>query len=478
MRVRAQWLTNEERGAVYSKALRILEHVGMRMQGSNVLPLLQEAGASLNAATGVVRFPPELVAKALASCPRNVLMAGERPDQDVLLDGSRSFFNVSGCAAKTLDQTTGVVRPSTLADLRDGTVVLDATPELDVMWTFVTANDVPLERRELVEYYTYLTETTKPLVFVDCPTETEHVRRIFEILAGDLERFRARPRVSLLCAARSPLEVNGNLLNVTVEFASLGAPTWVYSMPISGATAPVTLAGTLALMWAEVLGTIAAIQTATPGAPVIACCGPGILDMRHTTMSLGNLESTLMGAASTEIGHHLGIPVHNSGLSTDAKHCGVQAGYEKGLKVLAAVATGMDIISGGFGFLDSSSTFSLPMIPIDAEIVAMVQRMAEGIDVSPETLMGDAVERVGIGGDFLKEKATRTRIRAGEHFQPNIASRLPFEQWIGDGRTEIDAAADKIRAALSARAERGPCLSDEQRDELAEVCAYATAEGG
>ena len=59
--------------------------------------------------------------------------------------------------------------------------------------------------------------------------------------------------------------------------------------------------------------------------------------------------------------------MHNSGLSTDAKHCGVQAGYEKGLKVMAAVATGADLVSGGFGFLDSSSTFSLPMVPVDAE---------------------------------------------------------------------------------------------------------------
>ena len=476
MTVRMEWLTGAEREAVYAEALRILETVGMRMQGSRVLPMLRESGALVDDATGVVRFPPGLIADAVAGCPRNVRMAGRQPRHDVLLDGSRTFFNVSGCAAKTLDRTTGAVRPSTLADLRDGTVVLDATPELDVVWTFVTATDVPLERRELVEYYTFLTETEKPIVFVDCPTQTEHVRRICEIVAGDLERFRARPRLSLLCAARSPLEVNGDLLDVTIEFASLGAPTWVYSMPISGATSPITPAGTLALLWAEILGTITAIQTAARGAPVIACCGPGILDMRHTTMSLGNLESTVMGAACTEIGHHLGLPVHNSGLSTDAKHCGVQAGYEKGLKVLAAVATGADIISGGFGFLDSSSTFSLPMIPIDAEIAAMVRRMVDGIDISPETLMGDAVERVGIGGDFLKEKATRTRVRAGEHFMPTIASRLPFEQWTSEGRTEIDAANDTVAAALAARADRGSCLSDDQREELAHVCGITTQE--
>jgi len=446
------------------------------MRGSRLLPRLQEAGANLDATSGVVRFPAELVASALTNCPRNVLMAGETSAQDVLLDGSRSFFNVSGCAAMTLDHVTGKLRPSTLKDVRDGTVVLDATPELDVVWTFVTANDVPLERRELVEYYTYLTETAKPFVMVDCPTQTAPLRRIFEVLSGDLASFRKRPRVSLLCTADSPLGVDGNLLDVTAEFASLGAPVWVYSMPISGATAPVTLAGTLALMWAEILGVITAIQIVAPGAPVIACCGPGILDMRHTTMSLGNLESSLMGAASIEIGHHLGLPVHNAALSTDAKHCGVQAGYEKGLKVLTALATGVDIVSGGFGFLDSSSTFSLPMIPIDAEIAAMAQRMVKGIDISAETLMPEAVERVGIGGNFLKEKATRVRIRAGEHFQPRIASRLPFEQWISGGRSEIDEAIEIIQAALTARSERGPHLTADQRRQLATICGVSPAE--
>jgi trimethylamine---corrinoid protein Co-methyltransferase len=469
MTVRVEWLTAQERDAVYAQALDILERVGMRMKGAAVLPSLREAGADVDDA-GTVRLPAELVQRAVAQCPRELLMAGETPEQDVLLDGSRTFFNVSGCAAKTLDAKTQRVRPSTLDDLHDGTIVLDATPELDVVWTFLTANDVPLERRELVEYYTYLTETSKPVVFVDCPEKTGHVRRIFEIVSGDLQRFRERPRLSLLCAARSPLEVNGRLLDVACEFAALGAPIWVYSMPISGATAPVTPAGTLALMWAEVLGTLTAIQTAAPGAPILACCGPGILDMRSTTMSLGNLESTLMGAASVEIGHHLGIPVHNSALSTDAKHLGVQAGYEKGLKVMAAVATGADICSGGFGFLDSSSTFSLRAIPVDAEIAAMATRMARGIEVAPETLMGEAIERVGIGGDFLREKETRRRVRAGEHFVPRIGSRLPFEQWIAEGRTETDAADDAVRAALAAREERGPHLAEDQRSALAEVC--------
>jgi trimethylamine--corrinoid protein Co-methyltransferase len=476
MTVRMRWLSETQRDAIVSEALGVLERVGMRLSGSQNLDALDAAGALVDHSAGVVRFPPELVMAAVERCPREALMAGARAEKDVLLDGTRTYFNVSGCGAKTLDRETGLVRPSTLADVRDGTVVLDATPQLDVVWTFVTANDVPLERRELLEYYTYLSETEKPVVFVDCPTETAAVRRIFEVLGGTLEDFRARPRVSVLCSVRSPLEINGPLFDVTASLAVLGAPVWVYAMPIAGATSPITLAGTLVVAWAEILGTATAIQALAPGAAVVVCAGGGILDMKAATMSLGSLEHSLMGAASIEIGHHLELPMHSSGLSTDAKHAGPQLGYEKGLKVLTAVATGADIVSGGFGFLDSSSVFSLPLIPIDAEIAAMAKRMAAGIEVTPETLMGDAIARVGIGGDYLHERDTRTRVRAGEHFVPWIGSRLPMRQWMADGKTELQAAEEKIEEALAARRERGPYLSADQRAELAAICGVEDGE--
>jgi trimethylamine--corrinoid protein Co-methyltransferase len=197
--------------------------------------------------------------------------------------------------------------------------------------------------------------------------------------------------------------------------------------------------------------------------------------MRTTNMSLGALENTLIGAACVEVGHDLGLPVHNSALSTDAKHPGIQAGYEKGLKVLPAALVGADIISGGFGALENSNTFYLPMVPIDAEIAAMVRRLTAEVDVGDESLMLEVTERVGVGGNYLKEKVTRERVRAGELFMPEIASRLAYDQWAMEGRVETDAARDKVEAALTARAGRGPYLTDDQRAELSAICGV---EGG
>ncbi len=476
MKCRQSWLSASERDLIIESAMAVLERVGMGLKGAAILGPLEERGARVDHETGIVRMPEALVREALASLPETMVMAGATEAQDVVFDRCNGpHFNPSACIAKTLDFRTGKVRPSTLQDIREGSTVMDATPELDLMWTFATANDVAVERRELQEYHAYLTNTSKPLVFVDCPGETAPVKRIMEVLSGSLEAHRERPRLGLLCAVRAPLEVNTRLLDATCELAQAGMPIFAYSMTMLGATSPITVAGTLAQLWAELLGMVTVVQTASPGTAMLLCCGPGILDMRTGSMSLGSPENTLLGVASVEIGHHLGLPVHNSGLSSDAKHPGLQAGYEKGMKALPAALAGVDLISGGFGALDSSSVWHLPMVPIDAEVARLVKRLVAGAEITPETVMLDVIERVGVGGNYLKEKVTRERVRAGEHFQPVIGSRLPFEQWVAEGRQELDEARDIVEGALAAREAEGggSLLSDDQLAALADICGAA-----
>ncbi len=476
MRLRLTVIDDAERDLIIDSALSILQRLGMRMNGPGVLGLMESHGADVDRTTGVIRIPESLVRSALETLPERLLIAGATPEGDRVLDRhSGPFFNPAGYMAKTLDHRTGNVRPSTLQDVREGSLVMDATPEIDLMWTFATANDVPPEQRQLREYHTYLTHTSKPLVLVDRPTDFGAVTRIMEVLGDGLDGFRERPRLGLLCAARAPLGVNGALIDATCEFARLGAPIWAFTMPMAGATSPVTLAGTLAIMWAEMLGLITVVQTAAPGAAVLACCGPGILDMKTASMSLGSVENTLLGAASVTIGHHLGLPVHNSAMASDAKHPGVQAGYEKGLKALTAALAGVDQVGGGFGALESSSLFHLPMVPIDAEIAAMVRRLVDDTRIDEESIMLDAIERVGVGGSYLKERITRQRVRAGEHFYPSIASRLSYDQWIAEGQTEPGAARERIEEILAAHDARPDAtvtskLTHDQLAALAEVC--------
>ena len=306
------------------------------------------------------------------------------------------------------------------------------------------------------------------MTFVDCPGEVDAVLRICEAHSGDLERFRARPRISTVVTAASPLQVDGGALDIHIALARHGVPIEVYSMTIAGATSPVTLAGSVTQGVAEFLGIATALQVAAPGARAVFCFGSGVLDMLRTTFALGSLESGLMGAMATEVGHYLGVPTLNPGFSTDAKDAGVQAGYEKAMKAATVCGAVPDMVSG-WGLIDSHNTMSLPQSVIDNEMAAMLRRLHQPVEVSEATLAGDAIAAVGPGGSFLGAKDTARRIRAGEHYLPTLSNRLSYEKWAEEGTTPNDVACEQVEL-LAAHADKAPYLDGAQLDEIAAIC--------
>jgi trimethylamine--corrinoid protein Co-methyltransferase len=476
MRQRTSWLSQEEKDLIVREAVTLLERVGMRMSGSRAVETLAAAGAAVDPASGIVRFPPGLVRAAVAQCPREIVMAGATQAQDVLLGESEGpHFCSSGCGAFVLDDETGERRLSTLDDLRKATALLDAAPEVDLVWTTVTANDVPLEVRELTGFFTMFTNTDKHVTFVDCPSQVEPLLRIIDIVSDGADAFRARPRFSTLLTAASPLQVDGGVLDFHAAMAARGVPIEVYTIPLSGATAPITVAAGVTQAVAEFLGVATAMQSMAPGARLVFGASSNVMDMRSAHIAYGAPESHLMAAASIEMGHFLGVPVAVPGLGTEAKRPSIQAGYDKALKGLTTASAGADVLSGGVGMLDSVDLLYLPQIVIDCEIVGLIRRLLADVTISHEAILGEMIERIGPGGHFLAEKETTRRIRAGEQFAPIVSTRLSYDAWKAQGRDEVAAAREQMAAMLQARAHWRPALSDDQLAALAEVCGVQTS---
>jgi trimethylamine--corrinoid protein Co-methyltransferase len=315
-----------------------------------------------------------------------------------------------------------------------------------------------------------LSEARKHVTLVDSPSQAEPLLRIMDIVSGRPEAFRERPRFSTLLTAASPLRIDGPLLDFHAATARRGAPVEVYTVPMAGATSPVTLAGTIVQGLAEFLAVATALQALAPGARVVMGVSGSIMDMRSAGVSYAAPECALMNVACVELAHHLGVPAAVPGLATDAKYAGLQAGYEKALKGLATAGVGADVLSGGVGMIDSVNTLFLPQIVLDAEVAGMIRRILGEVHTGRDEMMAEMIERVGIGGDFLKEKETARRLRAGEHFAPAISSRQAYDQWVADGRDEVARARERMDALFAARAERGRPLAEDVRAELAAVC--------
>jgi len=68
------------------------------------------------------------------------------------------------------------------------------------------------------------------------------------------------------------------------------------------------------------------------------------------------------------------------------------------------------------------------------------------------------VARVGFEGDYLHQKETSRRLRAGEVFMPEVAARLSWEAWASSGSDEVALARERATQSVAAAEERGPIL--------------------
>jgi trimethylamine:corrinoid methyltransferase-like protein len=471
VRPHIEWTTAEERDRIVDGALDLLERLGMHFGPSDSLEALGDAGARIDRATGVARMPRGLVESTLAGCPREIVLGGATPDDDFVLTEGASHFVNSGSPTTILDFRTGERRASASEDLREATIVLDAMPSVSVVWGLASATDLAAERATLESLAIELQHTTKHVQHeVDGRWQVEACRRMAEITGGDLWK---RPRVSLVCCTASPLRAHAELLDASTDLAALGIPIVIMPMPITGGTAPLTVAATATMVMAEFLGAATAMLLRAPGARLILGAVPGLLDMRQTTFSFAAPEAALAAAVAVEVGHSLGVPVLAPSHSTDAKHPGIQAAYEKSLKGLAVASTRPDLMTG-IGMLNAANLPSLPQIVIDDETARMMLRLLDGTEITDDTIMLEMMERVGFSGGYLLEKDTRRRLRASEVFSPTVSDRQSYEHWKAAGKDELAVATEKVLEILGTAKEREPLLDDDQLTEL-EACVAAAA---
>jgi len=258
-------------------------------------------------------------------------------------------------------------------------------------------------------------------------------------LAGSEKKLRERPNIFTTYNVISPLEHGREMLEGLIEYVNYGLPVDITSEPQSGATSPVTLAGTLAQQTAEVFSGIVIAQLLNPGTPVFfGTCGAA-MDMRYGTIALGGIEAGLLNVAHAQIAQFCQIPSRGTGANTQSKVLDFQAGYEKAITLLMPALAGINIVFYP-GTIEHAETISLESLLIDHEICSIVFRALKGIKVNEGTLALDLIDKVGAGGHFLKEHHTIEYLQT-EHCIPKLADRRKREAWEVDGSKDLAQVA-------------------------------------
>ena len=175
---------------------------------------------------------------------------------------------------------------------------------------------------------------------------------------------------------------------------------------------------------AEVLSGLVALESASPGCPLIYVGNAAIMDMRAATYAQGGAETALLDTGLVELGRRYGVPTFTIGFYTDDKTLSVHAGIDMMTMAMNSFLVKPDIISGP-GLLDSAMLLNLPKLVLDAEMRRICDRMMQGVTVDDEYLMGDLIAAVGPGGQYLKAKETRTVPAGRRALEPGGRSRVP-----------------------------------------------------
>ncbi|MHC4496622.1 MAG: trimethylamine methyltransferase family protein [Planctomycetota bacterium] len=440
--IRVRVLSDKEIGAIHDGTIRILRDTGVMVHHNEALELLAEAGASVDKDSKIARLPEKLVADSIERAGKNYVLYGRNPEQTARLGYGDFVLMSSPGQYSWIDTESGRRRPATVSDALEAIKLGDALGNITIVGSMAQPEEI----------------------------SARYILEIYSTVAGGAEALRERPMVEAFLEPISPLQLPKDGLDIVREFARAGQPVSISPMAMTSATAPATLAATLAQENAEILAGVVVTQLFAPGTPIMYGGIPHIMDPRTSICSFGSPEQGLMAAAMVQMAGHYGFPAYvNAGL-TDAKLPDAQAGIEKGTSLLLAALAGADTF-GHCGICGTDHAGSLLWLSLDNELADYVKRIVRGFEVDAEKVAAEVVDKVGPGGNFLAEEHTVRHFRKELWLPGSAWSRQSWDGWADSGRLSMaERITEQVKQILTTH-EPKPLETDlaNQVDEIVEV---------
>ena len=473
---RLEMLSREQCEVIHRASLEILRRTGVRVYHDEALELLRQTDAVITD-ENLVRFPPGLVEWALQQAPSRVTLCRRGSSKVVApLEGRLVSFGTGSDCPNYLDPRTSERRPFTAADLADCIRVVDALPELSFCMSMGIPSDpsgLSLSGRSLETANAYrqqfalmLEHTIKPVVFVaDDRADCEAIVAMAAAAAGGAESLQLNPTLLLYSEPSTPLQHSETATGKLLYMAEQALPIVHSPAPMMGGTAPVTMAGGLALGNAEVLSSLVMHQLKRPGAPFVYGSGLHHMDMKTTISVYGAPEFQLARVAVAEMGRFYGLPTWGYAGHSDSCVMDEQAAADAAFSVLVALLAGDNLVHD-VGYLEAGLTTSPEMIVFTAEMISMLRHFMAGVSLDAESLALEVIHKVGPGGDFLTAGHTLKHFR--ELWQPKLFDRRRAEEWIASGGKRLgDRLREKTVALI--KEHRPEPLPDGVREEVAYI---------
>jgi trimethylamine---corrinoid protein Co-methyltransferase len=259
--------------------------------------------------------------------------------------------------------------------------------------------------------------------------------------------IREQPALISLINISSPRRLDDRMLGALKTYAKARQATIITPFILSGAMAPVTVAGTLAQQNAEALAGIVFAQMCEPGAPVVYGSFQTNVDLQTGAPVFGSPESQLALFASAQLARRYNLPFRSGGMFTASKVADAQAAYESVQVMLPTMLARVNFVLHAAGWLEGGLTAGYEKFVLDDELLGMYHTFLQGIDTSTEALAMESQRTVPAGGHHLGTEHTMAHFRTA-FYRAELFDANSYDQWAKKGLPDAYQRANtKVQSA-------------------------------
>lgn len=355
----------------------------------------------------VAFFTEEQIMKWVKMAPSVFEVRALNPDNSVTIGGDNVVNGVT--IVTNIIEPDGTMRSAGIDDYIKLLKLYEAYENLGVNGGLtVEPADIPVYWKDLVYNYISLCYSEKALY--SAGGNYEQMEAVLEMtrtrFGMTVEEMKEQPILIGLSNTNSPLILDKEMAETIFTFAKYRQLIIIASAVMAGTTAPMTIAGTIAVTNAEVVSTIAMTQMFSPGTPVLYGSQSTVADMRTGGIAIGAPESALCAKYAAKLDKFYGVPCRGGGALTDSKAFDPQSAFESTLTYYACADNKMNLILHSAGVMNGYLAMSFEKLITDFEIIDYVNRYLKDIEVNEDTIPEELIHEVGHSNHFLVEDHT------------------------------------------------------------------------
>jgi trimethylamine--corrinoid protein Co-methyltransferase len=431
--------------AVHEASLTIHSESGLRIDSARARSVFAGGGARIE--EDRVYLHRELVDAAIETAPATIDIFDRLGQPAFRLGDGETKFGVGVTNLWYQDPSTDELTPFARAHMERGVRLCQALPSYDVISTLGVLRELPPHVADLYAVLEMVANSTKPLVLLISDEKLyPQVLKLLESLRGDLgEKPFAIPYLNPI----TPLVVNEGTSDKLLDSVERSIPAIYSNYGMAGMTTPLTCAGALAFLNAELLGGLVLSQLAKPGAPIILGSLPMFFDMK-TMIDFYDPQTILIDLACAEMMAHYRVPHAGTSGSGDGWGPDLLSAGAAWMNQIASL-TGKVGLAPFVGSTLNSKAYSPAMTVYGDEVIGASRLFARGFAVDEASLgASEAVEQLAAEGHFLMAPSTLERYRNA--YYPSLFPKIGLEKWVELGSPRADSLVRERARDLLANA--------------------------